>query len=52
MFRGDLDWITMKALEKDRMRRYDSAGGLAADIVHCGHPGRALARHVGIARVR
>jgi non-specific serine/threonine protein kinase/serine/threonine-protein kinase len=29
---GDLDWITMKALEKDRTRRYDSPGGLAADI--------------------
>jgi serine/threonine protein kinase len=30
---GDLDWITLKAMEKDRMRRYDSAGELAADIV-------------------
>ena len=29
---GDLDWITMKALEKDRARRYASAAGLAADI--------------------
>jgi len=29
---GDLDWITMKALEKDRTRRYDSPGELAADI--------------------
>jgi WD40 repeat protein/serine/threonine protein kinase len=30
--RGDLDWIALKAMEKDRMRRYASAGELAADI--------------------
>jgi serine/threonine protein kinase/tetratricopeptide (TPR) repeat protein len=30
--RGDLDWIVMKALEKDRARRYETANGLAADI--------------------
>jgi serine/threonine protein kinase/tetratricopeptide (TPR) repeat protein len=30
--RGELDWIVMKALEKDRARRYESAGSLAADI--------------------
>jgi len=30
--RGDLDWITLKALEKDRTRRYESASGLAADV--------------------
>jgi serine/threonine protein kinase len=30
--RGDLDWITMKALEKDRTRRYASAAALADDI--------------------
>ena len=30
--RGDLDWITMKALEKDRTRRYGSPSDLAADI--------------------
>jgi eukaryotic-like serine/threonine-protein kinase len=29
---GDLDWIVMKALEKDRTRRYESASGFAADI--------------------
>ncbi len=29
---GDLDWIVMKCLEKDRTRRYDTANGLAADI--------------------
>lgn len=30
--RGDLDWIVMKALEKDRNRRYESASALAADL--------------------
>ncbi len=30
--RGELDWIVMKALEKDRERRYESASALAADI--------------------
>jgi eukaryotic-like serine/threonine-protein kinase len=30
--RGDLDWITMKCLSKDRTRRYDSAGALAMDL--------------------
>src|SRR5262245_5165354 len=30
--RGDLDWIVMKALEKDRTRRFESASGLALDI--------------------
>jgi serine/threonine protein kinase len=30
--KGDLDWIVMKALEKDRKRRYESASALSADI--------------------
>ncbi len=30
--RGDLDWVVMKAIEKDRTRRYESAAELAADI--------------------
>ena len=30
--RGDLDWITMRALEKDRTRRYQTANALSADI--------------------
>ncbi len=30
--RGDLDWIVMKALEKDRTRRYETANGLARDM--------------------
>lgn len=32
MLRGDLDWITMKAVEIDRMRRYATPSDLAADI--------------------
>ncbi|MFO0852208.1 MAG: tetratricopeptide repeat protein, partial [Gemmataceae bacterium] len=30
--RGDLDWVVMTALEKDRTRRYESAGAFAADV--------------------
>lgn len=30
--RGELDWIVLRTLEKDRARRYESAGNLAADI--------------------
>ncbi len=30
--RGDLDWIVMKCLEKDRTRRYETANGLALDV--------------------
>ena len=33
MLRGDVDWIVLKALEKDRDRRYESANGMAADIL-------------------
>src|SRR5205814_4542479 len=29
LLRGDLDWIVMKCLEKDRARRYETANGLA-----------------------
>jgi eukaryotic-like serine/threonine-protein kinase len=32
LLRGDLDWITMKALDKDRTRRYNTPSELAADI--------------------
>jgi len=47
--RGDLDWITMRALEKDRTRRYPTANALAADVerhlrdepVSAGPPGAA-----------
>jgi serine/threonine protein kinase/Tfp pilus assembly protein PilF len=32
LVRGDLDWIVMKSLEKDRKRRYETANGLARDV--------------------
>ena len=32
LLKGDLDWIVMKCLEKERGRRYETATGLAADI--------------------
>ncbi len=32
LVKGELDWIVMKALEKDRNRRYETASGFAADI--------------------
>src|SRR5579871_3440746 len=32
LVRGELDWVVMKCLEKQRTRRYDSAGGLARDV--------------------
>src|SRR5436189_802628 len=32
LVRGELDWIVMKALEKDRSRRYESANGFALDV--------------------
>ncbi|MBI3416777.1 MAG: protein kinase [Verrucomicrobia bacterium] len=32
LFSGDLDWIVMKCLEKDRTRRYETANGLAMDV--------------------
>ena len=39
--RGDLDWIVMKCLEKDRTRRYETANGLAAG------PGAASEQRAG-----
>jgi len=33
LVRGELDWIVMKALEKDRNRRYETAIGLASDVI-------------------
>jgi serine/threonine protein kinase len=32
LIRGDLDWVVMKCLEKDRNRRYETANGLAKDV--------------------
>jgi eukaryotic-like serine/threonine-protein kinase len=34
LLRGDLDWITLKALEKERERRYGTPSALAADVEH------------------
>jgi WD40 repeat protein/serine/threonine protein kinase len=47
--RGDLDWITLKSLEKDRRRRYPSASELAADLArHLDHE-PVVARPPGVA---
>ncbi len=48
VLRGDLDWITMRALEKDRNRRYASASDLAADIVRHLHHDPVLAGPPGV----
>jgi serine/threonine protein kinase/Tfp pilus assembly protein PilF len=32
LVRGELDWVVMKALEKDRNRRYETANGFASDV--------------------
>ncbi len=58
--RGDLDWIVMKALDKDRRRRYDTAGELADDVrrhlarepVLAGPPGPAYRLRKFLARNR
>jgi hypothetical protein len=42
--RGDLDWIVLKCLEKDRTRRYATANGLATDIQCYLHEEAVLAR--------
>jgi serine/threonine protein kinase len=42
--RGDLDWIVLKCLEKDRTRRYATANGLATDIERYLHEETVLAR--------
>jgi tetratricopeptide (TPR) repeat protein len=42
--RGDLDWIVLKCLEKDRTRRYSTANALAEDIQHYLHEEAVLAR--------
>jgi eukaryotic-like serine/threonine-protein kinase len=43
LLRGELDWIVMKALEKDRNRRYDTANALAADLQRYLHDEPVLA---------
>ena len=44
LFRGELDWVVMKALEKDRSRRYETALALAEDV------GRFLRNDLVLAR--
>jgi tetratricopeptide (TPR) repeat protein len=43
LFRGELDWMVMKALEKDRNRRYESASAFAADVQRYLHDEAVLA---------
>jgi serine/threonine protein kinase/tetratricopeptide (TPR) repeat protein len=43
LLRGELDWIVMKALEKDRNRRYESASAFAADVQRYLHDEPVLA---------
>jgi len=47
LVRGDLDWIVMKTLEKDRTRRYETASGLALDIQHYLNSEPVMARPPG-----
>ena len=42
--RGDIDWIVMKCLEKDRKRRYETANGLAMDLQRHLHNDMVTAR--------
>jgi serine/threonine protein kinase len=51
--KGELDWIVMKALEKDRTRRYETANGFAADVQRylTGEPVQAVPPSLGY-RVR
>ncbi|HEV3343692.1 MAG TPA: protein kinase [Pirellulales bacterium] len=43
LMRGELDWIVLKALEKDRTRRYETASALAADVERYLHDEPVLA---------
>jgi serine/threonine protein kinase len=49
LMKGELDWIVMKALEKDRARRYETANGFAADITRylAGEPVQAVPPSLG-----
>jgi serine/threonine protein kinase len=49
LMRGELDWIVMKALEKDRTRRYETANGLASDVQRylCGEQVQAVPPSLG-----
>jgi serine/threonine protein kinase/Tol biopolymer transport system component len=46
--KGDLDWVVMKTLEKERSRRYDSARGLADDLLRHLHHEPVLAGPPGV----
>ena len=46
---GDLDWIVMKCLEKDRTRRYETANGVVADIKRHLNNEPVLARPLALA---
>jgi len=50
LVKGDLDWIVMKALEKDRGRRYETASAFAADVSSADpYPGLPSSwRHPGV----
>ena len=47
LLRGELDWIVMKCLEKDRTRRYETASGLAMDVRRYLDDAPVLARPAG-----
>ncbi|MBX9581824.1 MAG: serine/threonine protein kinase [Gemmataceae bacterium] len=49
LVRGELDWIVMRALEKDRTRRYETANGFAADVQRylAGEPVQAVPPSAG-----
>src|SRR6185503_6028338 len=49
LLRNELDWIVMKALEKDRTRRYETANGFAADVQRylAGEPVQAVPPSAG-----
>ena len=52
LVKGELDWIVMKALEKDRNRRYETANGLAQDVQRYLHDGPGLSFPVLRLRLR
>jgi len=49
LMKGEIDWIVMKALEKDRARRYETANGFAADVQRylCGEQVQAVPPSLG-----
>ncbi len=49
LLRGDLDWIVMRCLEKDRARRYETANGLALDVLRHLHDEPVVARPPSVA---